>query len=323
LETDWEKKLQAFAEGSIREPITLVSGVPSWLLILFERIFQMTGKSTLAEVWPTLEMVVHGGVKFEPYRSRFEAILGDPKKIRLQETYPCSEGFVAIEDMATPHLRLLYDHGIFYEFVPVDELGSARPTRHWLGNVQPGINYAIVVSTCAGMWSHLIGDTVRFESVNPPLITFTGRTKYSLSAFGEHLISEEIELSLASVAESNGSTVAEWHVGPIFQGALGYHKYVVEFEKSPENLGQFRDSLDAELCRRNADYQAHRAEGVGIPSPEVIEVASNTFRDWMKSMGKLGGQHKVPRMDGSGQLTEKLVKYLDENQRRVRSVGPG
>lgn len=323
LETDWEKKLQAFAEGSIREPITLVSGVPSWLLILFERIFQMTGKSTLSEVWPTLEMVVHGGVKFEPYRSRFEAILGDPKKIRLQETYPCSEGFVAIEDTATPHLRLLYDHGIFYEFIPVDELGSARPTRHWLGNVQPGINYAIVVSTCAGMWSHLIGDTVRFESVNPPLITFTGRTKYSLSAFGEHLISEEIELSLASVAESMGSTVGEWHVGPIFQGALGYHKYVIEFEKSPENLAQFRDSMDAELCRRNADYQAHRAEGVGIPAPEIIEVAPNTFRDWMKSMGKLGGQHKVPRMDGSGQLTEKLVKYLDENQRRVRSVGPG
>jgi hypothetical protein len=131
LETDWEKKLQAFAEGSIREPITLVSGVPSWLLILFERIFQMTGKSTLAEVWPTLEMVVHGGVKFEPYRSRFEAILGDPKKIRLQETYPCSEGFVAIEDMATPHLRLLYDHGIFYEFVPVDELCQTNPSLAW------------------------------------------------------------------------------------------------------------------------------------------------------------------------------------------------
>ena len=323
LETDWEKKLQAFAEGSIREPITLVSGVPSWLLILFERIFQITGKSTLSEVWPTLEMVVHGGVKFEPYRSRFEAILGDPQKIRLQETYPCSEGFIAIEDMATPHLRLLYDHGVFYEFVPVDELDSAQPTRHWLGNVQKGINYAIVVSTCSGMWSHLIGDTVRFESVDPPLITFTGRTKYSLSAFGEHLISEEIELSLASVAELMGSTVAEWHVGPVFQGALGFHKYVVEFEKSPEDLGQFRDALDAQLCLRNADYQAHRAEGVGIPSPKIIEVSSSTFREWMKSMGKLGGQHKVPRMDGSGKLTEKLVDYLNQHDRKIRSVGPG
>lgn len=323
LETDWEKKLQAFAEGSIREPITLVSGVPSWLLILFERIFEITGKQTLSEVWPTLEMVVHGGVKFEPYRKRFEAILGDASQIRLQETYPCSEGFIAIEDVKTPHLRLLYDHGIFYEFVPVDEIGSARPTRHWLGNVQTGVNYAIVVSTCAGMWSHIIGDTVRFESLDPPLLTFTGRTKYSLSAFGEHLISEEVEMSLAEVANRMGATVAEWHVGPVFEGALGYHKYVVEFAVPPADLRAFRDALDAELSRRNADYQAHRAEGVGIPAPELIEATPETFRDWMKSMNKLGGQHKVPRMDGSGQLTEKLVDFVTSQGKLARRVAAG
>jgi hypothetical protein len=323
LETDWEKKLQAFAEGSIREPITLVSGVPSWLLILFERIFEITGKKTLAEVWPTLEMVVHGGVKFEPYRKRFEAILGNPAQIRLQETYPCSEGFIAIEDVNTPHLRLLFDHGIFYEFVPVDELGSARPTRHWLGNVELGVNYAIVVSTCAGMWSHIIGDTVRFESLDPPLITFTGRTKYSLSAFGEHLISEEVENSLAEVANQQGATVSEWHVGPIFEGALGYHQYVIEFSTPPADLKLFRNALDAELCRRNADYRAHRAEGVGIPAPELIETTPDTFRDWMKSMNKLGGQHKVPRMDGSGQLTAKLVDFLAANGRESRRASPG
>ncbi|MBI1323840.1 GH3 auxin-responsive promoter [bacterium] len=323
LETDWEKKLAAFAERSVREPITLISGVPSWLLILFERIFEYTGKSTLAEVWPTLEMVVHGGVKFEPYRSRFEAILGDRSRIRLQETYPCSEGFIAIEDYATPHLRLLFDHGIFYEFIPVDELGSARPTRHWLGTVRPGINYAIVVSTCAGMWAHLIGDTVRFESVNPPLLTFTGRTKYTLSAFGEHLISEEIENALATVAAAQNATVSEWHVGTVFEGALGYHRYIVEFATPPADLKAFRDALDADLSARNADYQAHRAEGVGIPAPELIEAKPGTFREWMRSKGKLGGQHKVPRMDAAGKVTQEIVDFVASGGLLARRVGAG
>lgn len=323
LETDWEKKLAAFAERSVREPVTLISGVPSWLLILFERIFELTGKSTLAEVWPMLEMVVHGGVKFEPYRPRFEAILGDRSRIRLQETYPCSEGFIAIEDTATPHLRLLFDHGIFYEFVPVDELDSPRPTRHWIGTVQTGVNYAIVVSTCAGMWAHLIGDTVRFESVDPPLLTFTGRTKYTLSAFGEHLISEEVENALAAVAQAQNATVAEWHVGTVFAGALGHHRYVVEFARPPADLRAFRDALDADLSARNADYQAHRAEGVGIPAPELIETKEGTFGEWMRSMGKFGGQHKVPRMDASGTLTEKLVTFVNSGGMRKNAVGPG
>ncbi|MFM1803099.1 MAG: hypothetical protein RJA81_2451 [Planctomycetota bacterium] len=323
LETDWEKKLSAFAEQSIKEPITLVSGVPSWLLILFERIFEITGKSTLHEVWPTLEMVVHGGVKFEPYRSRFEAILGNPNAIRLQETYPCSEGFIAIEDTETPHLRLLLDHGIFYEFIPVEELDSSHPTRHWIGNVQTGVNYAIVVSTCAGMWSHLIGDTIRFESVYPPLITFTGRTKYSLSAFGEHLISEEVEASLAHAAVNLQATVGEWHVGPVFSGPLGHHRYVIEFATPPSDLNAFRIALDQELCNRNADYQAHRSEGVGIPLPEILAVVPDTFRNWMKSMGKLGGQHKVPRMDGSGTLTEKLVDFVQSQNAISQHLPPG
>ena len=210
--------------------------------------------------------------------------------------------------------------GIFYEFIPVDELGTTHPTRHWIGNVQTGVNYAIVVSTCAGMWSHIIGDTVRFESLDPPLITFTGRTKYSLSAFGEHLISEEVEGALVSVAEKMDAAVSEWHVGPVFTGALGYHRYVIEFSKPPADLAAFRNALDADLCLRNADYQAHRAEGVGIPAPQIIETKPETFKDWMKSMGKLGGQHKVPRMDGSGALTDKLVQFVADHNRVARSV---
>lgn len=309
LEPNWEIKLQALADRSRYEPITLVGGVPSWLLMLFQRMLDLTGKTTIGEVWPTLEIVVHGGVKFDPYRPSFEAILGRPS-IRLQETYPCSEGFIAFGDPKTNQLRLMLDHGLFYEFVPVDELDGDRPTRHWLGNVETGVNYAIVVSTCAGMWSHIIGDTVRFESLDPPMVTFTGRTKYTLSAFGEHLISEEVEAAMATASAATGAAVRDWHVGPVFVEPLGYHQYVVEFLTPPRDVAAFRDALDADLCARNADYQAHRAEGVGMPPPAFLVAQPGGVDAWMKSRGKFGGQHKVPRMDNAGTLTADLVGFL-------------
>jgi hypothetical protein len=321
LESNWDRKLALLADGSFRQPITLVSGVPSWLLMLFQRVLELAGKSVLSEVWPQLELVVHGGVKFDPYRRAFEEILGCPD-IRLQETYPCSEGFIAFGDPSSGLLRLLVDHGLFYEFVPVAELDAANPTRHWLGNAQRGVNYAIVVSTCAGMWGHIIGDTVRFESLDPPLISFTGRTKYSLSAFGEHLISEEVEAAMAEASAATSASVREWHVGPVFEGALGYHQYVVEFLDPPREADRFRLTVDCELTRRNADYQAHRAEGVGLPLPALVVARPGGFESWMRSRGKLGGQNKVPRMDSSGQLTRELVEYLRATGQIDQEIGP-
>lgn len=308
---DWDVKLTRLAEESARLPVTLVSGVPSWLLVLFQRVLEVTGKSSIPEVWPVLELVVHGGVKFDPYRAAFRAILGEGGP-RLQESYPCSEGFIAFGDPDTELLKLCFDHGIFYEFVPVDELDSERPTRHWLGDVVAGVNYAIVVSTCAGLWSHVIGDTVRFESLSPPLMTFTGRTKYSLSAFGEHLISEEIEKAVAVASESTGSAVRDWHVGPVFRGALGHHLFVFEFVQPPSDLLAFRAEVDRNLRKANADYDAHRAEGVGLPSPEVVICRAGGVNEWMRSRGKLGGQHKFPRIDNSGELTRQIVEELRE-----------
>ena len=308
-ETDWDRKLAELAERSARERITAISGVPSWLLALFERLTALTGKATMAEVWPDLELVIHGGVKFDPYRRAFAAAIGSDR-VRTLETYPCSEGFIAFGDPETDHLRLLLDHGIFAEFVPVDELDSPKPTRHWVGTIEPGVNYAIVVSTCAGLWSHIIGDTVRFESTRPPLMTFTGRTKYTLSAFGEHLISEEVEGGIASASGSHGADVRDWHVGPVFSGPLGYHQFVVEFLAPPDDLVRFRSTLDADLCRRNADYAAHRAEGVGLPLPAILVARAGGIEAWMRSRGKLGGQHKFPRMDNSGVLTGGLVRFL-------------
>lgn len=322
LDPEWDRKLARMVERSLNEPITLVSGVSSCLVTLFQRLLAASGKATVSDVWPTLELVVHGGVKFEPYRAAFESLLGSPR-IRLQESYPCSEGFVAFGDPATGLLRLLLDHGIFFEFVPVDELGSSQPTRHWLGNVRTGLNYAIVVSTCAGMWAHIIGDTVRFESLHPPLLTFTGRTKYSLSAFGEHLISEEVELAVAAAAAAAGASVRDWHVGPVFHAPLGHHHFVVEFVQPPSDVVAFRDALDAELATRNAHYQWFRAEGGGLPLPAITVAQPGSFDAWMRSRGKLGGQHKVPRMDSSGTLTAELTGFLTSQTLIERELPAG
>ncbi len=309
LDPVWDRKLTAMAEQSLSEPITLVSGVTSVLLGLFRRLLDLTGRSTVAEVWPDLEVVVHGGVKFDPYRESTVALVGDDS-VRLQESYPCSEGFIAFGDRETGLLRLVFDHGIFYEFVPVDELGSKRPTRHWLGNAELGVNYAIVVSTCAGLWSHVIGDTVRFERLVPPLLTFTGRTKYTLSPFGEHLISEEIEAAIARASSKAGASVRDWHVGPVFGGSPGHHRYAVEFLRAPDDLGAFRDALDADLVEENEHYAWFRAEGGGMPPPALVVVKAGGFDDWMRSRGKLGGQHKVPRIDSSGKLGDELIAFL-------------
>jgi hypothetical protein len=322
LETDWDKKLGQLAARSVLEPITMLSGVPGWLLVFFQRVLELTGKNSLTEVWPQLELVVHGGVKFDPYRESFRAILGS-SNVGLQEAYPCSEGFIAFGDPATGLLRLVCDHGLFFEFIPIGEVGSPSPTRHWLGTVETGVNYAIVVSTCAGMWSHLIGDTVRFESLHAPLISFTGRTRYTLSAFGEHLISEEVEGAVAQAASLSHARVRDWHVGPVFLGGMGYHQFVVEFLEEPADLERFRDSLDADLSRRNADYLAHRGPGVGLPPPAVIAAKAGSFDSWMRRRGKLGGQNKVPRMDNSGALTRELARFLSESGAVVSEVLPG
>jgi hypothetical protein len=322
LEPDWDRKLSRLAEQSRNEPITTIGGVPSWLIVLFQRLLDLTGKSTIAEVWPNLELVIHGGVKFDPYRETFLRLLGSPT-VRLQESYPCSEGFIAFGDPATGLLRLCFDHGLFYEFVPVDELGTTKPTRHWLRDVQLGVNYAIVVSTCAGLWAHVIGDTVRFESVDPPMLTFTGRTKYSLSAFGEHLINEEIEAAIATASEASRTSVRDWHVGPMFQGSLGHHLYLVEFLQAPADLRHFRVTLDTELSRRNADYRVHRAERVGLPLPAIVVAKAGGFEAWMRSRGKLGGQHKFPRMDGVGTLTSQILAYLRDTGQIAEELPPG
>jgi GH3 auxin-responsive promoter len=321
LEPNWDRKLTRMVEESLGEPVTLVSGVSSCLVTLFERVLERSGRRTVAEVWPSLEMVVHGGVKFDPYRETFATLLGSDQ-VFLMESYACSEGFVAHGEPGTDWLRLLYDHGIFYEFVPMDEFGGSNPTRHWLGTAVPGVNYAIVVSTCAGMWGHVIGDTVRFEKLDPPLLTFTGRTKYTLSAFGEHLISEEVEGAVADAARLTRSQVKDWHAGAAFHEPLGHHVFIIEFVVEPPDIMAFRDALDAALARRNAHYEWFRATGGGLPAPEVVVARRGGFDDWMRARGMLGGQHKVPRIDSTGKITAALLALLGEGKSTSHAFAP-
>ena len=312
LERDWEKKMWQLAERSVRLPITMLSGIPSWLLVLFDRLKQITGRRCIADVWPMLRLVIHGGTKFEPYRALFQKEIGNPT-VRFLETYPASEGFIATEDPQYKKLRLIPDHNLFFEFVPVEELAATNPRRHTLANLELGVHYAVVLTTCAGLWSYVLGDTVCFESRNPPLLRFTGRTRYFLSAFGEHLISEEIEKAVTAAATATNAAVVDFHVGPVFPetpGIPGRHRYLVEFAEVAGGYCAVYAQTDGVLSQANEDYAAHRRGDLTMLAPEVRVVRRGGFADWMRSKGKLGGQHKVPRMDNSGIITSQMSQFL-------------
>ncbi len=313
---DWDEKLDRLARESLTQPITMLSGVPSWMLILFERLRQLTGQEHLSAIWPGLQLIIHGGTRFDPYRDLFTRLLGSDR-IHLAETYPASEGFIATEDPRYRLLRLIPDHQIFYEFVPVAELDHPAPTRHTIGEIEVGVQYAVVLTTCAGLWSYVLGDTICFEERHPPLLRFTGRTRYYLSAFGEHLISEEIEKAMAAAARATAATVLDFHVGPVFPGtptAPGHHCYLVEFTDPPRDLSDFARELDVQLCRLNEDYEAHRRGNLTMGPPEIVPVRTGGFASWMRSRGKLGGQHKVPRMDSSGALTAEIQRWMSAHE---------
>lgn len=304
LMEDWEQKIDLLAQGSVTKDIRSIGGTPSWLLLLFERLAALRPECErdLTKIWPNLDLLIHGGVRFDSYKARFDDWLRE-RDVDYREAYAASEGLIAVSDRGYGEgLRLNLDNGLFYEFIPLDELGSANPTRHWLGTVETGVNYAIVLSTCAGLWGWLIGDTVRFIDRAPPRVLVTGRTSYMMSAFGEHLIGEEIDRGMLAAAGAQGLSIVDYSVGAIFpddQSAVGGHCYVVEFAGGPPEaaaLRKFAADLDDDLVKGNEDYAAHRAGGFGMYAPEIKAVPPGFFATWMKQRGKLGGQNKVPRV---------------------------
>ncbi len=309
---DWDEKVDRLAPLSLSQDIRMLGGTVSWLLAFIERAIALKpGASGIGDIYPDLDLLVHGGVNFAPYKRRFDALLAN-SHAETREVYPASEGFVALADRRSGEgLRLMLDNGIFFEFVPVEELEADRPTRHWIGTVETGQNYAIVLTTNAGLWSYLLGDTVRFMDKKTPRLLVTGRTSYFLSAFGEHLIGEEIETSVEMAAAAVDANVTDYSVGALYPekpGEKGRHLFIVEFspELNASGVERFADVLDQSLSQANLDYREHRANNVQMLPPLVQTVRPGTFAAWMKSRGKLGAQNKVPRVITDEELFRSL-----------------
>jgi len=309
LMSEWESKMKAISAAVIKEDIGCLTGVPSWMLVLLHKILEETGKEKLDEVWPMLEVFFHGGISFKPYKENYEELTH--KKLNFYEIYNASEGFFAIQDRSdSKEMLLLLDNGIFYEFIPMDEFGSADPKVITLEDVEVGKNYAIVITTNGGLWRYIIGDTVKFTSTDPFRIVVTGRTKHFINAFGEELIIENAEEGIRKACEKTQAVIKEFTAAPIFMegNKKGAHEWIIEFEKKPDNIEAFANILDESLQELNSDYEAKRYKNMTLNPLKLNIARENLFFDWMKSRGKLGGQNKVPRLSNTREYLDDLLE---------------
>jgi len=306
---DWETKLDKIVEETVDQDMTLISGIPPWIQMYFDRLIQLK-KKKISEIFPNFSVMVHGGVNFEPYKARLFESIGKP--VGCIETFPASEGFLAFQDSTNEEgLLLNTNSGIFFEFVPAGEIFDAKPTRLSLKEVKEGENYAIIINNNAGLWGYNIGDTIKFVSINPYRIVVTGRIKHFISAFGEHVIGEEVEHSLMKAAGEEGVHITEFTVAPQIQNGDGksYHEWFIEFENMPENMIRFADKVDHNLRQKNIYYNDLIAGNILMPL-HIRTVKKNGFIDYMKSIGKLGGQNKVPRLSNDRKVVQDLEKYI-------------
>lgn len=308
LMSEWESKLSAIVAETRNENVTSFAGVPSWLLVLMNRVLEDNHKTNLHELWPNLEVYFHGGVSFEPYRDQYKKLLPKPD-FKYYEIYNASEGFFAIQDQnGSSDLLLMLDYGIFYEFIPMDTFGTENQKTIRLSEVELGKNYAIVITTNSGLWRYMIGDTVRFTSRSPYRIRITGRTKHHINVFGEELMVENTDSALAKACEATGLEVIDYTVAPIFMDGKekGAHEWIVEFRNPPSDASHFAEVLDKALQMLNSDYEAKRYNNMTL-NPLILNIARpNLFYDWLRDQGKLGGQHKIPRLSNQRDYLEKL-----------------
>ena len=316
LLSDFEVKRDRIAHETLHKNITNLSGVPSWMLSVLTRVMELSGKQHLQEVWPNIEVFFHGGVAFTPYRKQYEQLITTPH-MHYMETYNASEGFFGLQsDPTDPSMLLMLDYGVFYEFIPMDEFDNPHPTVVPLTGVQVGVNYAMVITTSCGLWRYIIGDTVKFTSTNPYKFVITGRTKSFINAFGEELIVDNAEQGLAYACQKTGAEVLEYSAAPVFMdgNAKCRHQWLIEFSRQPDNLQAFAQALDTKLQQLNSDYEAKRYKDITLQHLEVIQARAGLFNDWLKSRGKLGGQHKVPRLSNSRTTMEQLLRFADTPQ---------
>ena len=311
---EWEEKLEKLMQHTVNENVTSVAGVPSWMLVLFKSILNYTGKKNILEVWPNLELFIHGGVSFIPYREQFLKLIPSPK-MKYLETYNASEGFFAIQDdPATDDMLLMLDYGIFYEFIPLENINDENPPVFTVKDVEKNKNYAIVISTNSGLWRYIIGDTIYFTSLFPHKIKISGRTKHFLNVFGEEVIIDNAEKALLTACSNTGAIITEYTAGPVFMAdnVKGCHEWVIEFEKTPLNIDLFKTELDTALKNLNSDYEAKRYKDITLGPPIINFVKKNTFYKWLQKKGKLGGQNKVPRLSNERKILEELLE-IDKN----------
>lgn len=312
---EWEEKIEKLAQSTAEENVTSLAGVPTWTLLLLKRILEIKGKSVIADVWPNLELYIHGGVSFIPYREQFEKVIGKP--INYLEIYNASEGFFAGQDAPGAEDMLLFTgHGVFYEFMPVSEYGKPSPRTVGLKNVNLHDHYALVISTTGGLWRYVVGDTVQFTSLGPFRIRVTGRIRHYMNAFGEEVMVENTDRAIALAAAATGCGVGDYTAAPVFyeKDGVGAHEWLIEFERAPADIGFFSRELDAALKKLNSDYEAKRQKDIALKPPVLHMLAPGSFNRWLKSKGKMGGQHKVPRLSNDRKLIEEIKTFLTDKQ---------
>ncbi len=312
----WEEKIEKITAVTINEDVTNLAGVPTWTILLIQRILEASGKNNILEVWPNLEVFFHGAVSFEPYRELFKKLIPFDD-MNYVETYSASEGFFGIQDLTDSYeMLLMLDYGIYYEFIPTSELGKEDPQVISLNDVSLGKNYAIVITTNAGLWRYLIGDTIKFTSKFPFRFLISGRTKHFINAFGEELIVENAEYAITKSCSATGAVIDNYSAGPIYMeiGSRGGHEWVIEFVNPPDDLNRFTLLLDVHLRETNSDYDAKRSQDLALQPPVVHSAPRGTFYNWMKSRGKLGSQHKVPRLSNNREYLDEILDLIKERK---------
>lgn len=313
LMEDWEQKIELMASETSRENVTSLVGVPTWTIILLRRIMEMKQTNNILDVWPNLELFIHGAVSFTPYREIFKQLIPSPQ-MRYMETYNASEGFFGVQDQPdSDEMLLMLDYGVYYEFIPMEEIDQEWPNTLSLENVEIGKNYAVVISTNGGLWRYSIGDTIKFTSVYPFRFKITGRTKHFINAFGEEVIVENAEGAIAKACQITHAEVEDFTAAPKYFGtnSTGCHEWVIEFRKQPDSMEKFIQVMDTTLRELNSDYDAKRQKDIALKVPVVHKAPQHTFYNWMKKRGKLGGQNKVPRLANTREYVEDILRMLN------------
>jgi hypothetical protein len=319
LMDEWEEKIEKMAQATANENVTSISGVPTWTILLLQRILEIKGASTIHQVWPNLEVFIHGAVAFPPYKSLFQTLTGNTQ-MHFLETYNASEGFFGIQDsFDSDELLLMLDYGIYYEFIPFENIQQENPATLGLDEVELNKSYAMVITTNAGLWRYKIGDTIRFTSINPFRIKITGRTKHFINAFGEELVIENAETAITKASEYTDAEISNFTAGPIYltDRSKGGHEWIIEFAKEPNDLELFREILDQTLIETNSDYEAKRYRNLALQQPIVHQVPTGTFYNWMKRRGKLGGQNKVPRLANNREFLDDIMEMISKPNQNI------